>query len=81
MSVETTAAALASDLVPGEQYAAALANIFKAADDFFMVLNSPAALKARQSADVQAILGKWDADLKAAQATGNLAAIDQEASG
>lgn len=61
--------------------AVALAAIFKAGDDLFNALNSPTALAARRNADVQAILTKWDDDLKQAQATGYLKAVDTEASG
>lgn len=61
--------------------AQALAAVFKMGDDIFQVLNSPPMLLARKNADVQAILERWDNDLKEAQATGYLKAVDTESSG
>lgn len=61
--------------------AQALASIFKMGDDIFNVLNSPIMLEARKNADVQAVLLRWDQNLKEAQTTGNLTTVDKESSG
>jgi hypothetical protein len=67
--------------LPGEQFAAAAAALFKAGDDIFNILNSPTMLALRQTADIQDALNKMDADLAAAKKTGDLTTINQEASG
>jgi hypothetical protein len=59
----------------------ALAAIFKMGDAIFEALNSPQVLALRQSQDVQNALAKMDADLAAAQKTGDISVIDKEASG
>lgn len=46
----------------------AIAAIFKAGDDLFNVLNSPAALALRQQQDIQDALAAMDGTLKQAQA-------------
>ena len=74
--------AIAVDVAPSiTAVTNALASIFKLGDAIFETLNSPQMLAARQRADVQAILVKMDADLKSAQAMGNLAKLDAEVSG
>ena len=67
--------------LPGEGYAQALAAIFKAGDDLLNILNSPQMLALRQSQDIQGALSRMDADLKAAQVSGDISTIDTEASG
>jgi hypothetical protein len=79
MGTPTSVAVGAS--LPGEQFAVAIAAIFKAADDIFLVMNSPTMLALRRSADIQAILQDDDADLKKAQTTSDITIIDKESSG
>lgn len=69
--------------IPGEQFAAAAAAIFKFADSIFLTLNSPEMLALRQREDIQALLQASDDTLKAAQG-GDKAArakLDEEVTG
>jgi hypothetical protein len=77
----STTVSIPTPALPGEQYAAALAAMFKFGDTLVTILNSPAMIAARNSADVQTALSKMDSDLAEARKTGDLSEIDKESSG
>ena len=61
--------------------AQAAAAFFKFVDNVNAIANSPAMILARKNEDVQRVLESWDADLKSAQASGDITKIDVESSG
>lgn len=67
--------------LPGEQFAMALASVFKMGDDIFNTLNSPQMLALRQRQDIANLLNKMDSDLATAHKTGDVSQIDKESSG
>ena len=67
--------------LPGEQFAAAAAALFKLGDTIFATLNSKEMLALRQSQDIQAALEAMDQDLADAKKTGDISQIDKDSSG
>lgn len=77
---KTTTLAIGAE-IPGEQFAALAAAMFKLGDDIFNVLNTPAMLVMRQRQDIQAVLNQMDSDLAQAQKTGDVTQVDRDSSG